>query len=77
MFLRVDGASAADDAAGAVVGAFAVADAAGPIAFRLEKTFFRRLASGTFADGILDLWHLERFPTGLMQPNGSIVTPSW
>ena len=51
MFRRVDGASAADDAAGAVVGAFAVADAAGPIAFRLEKTFFRRLASGTFADG--------------------------
>ena len=77
MFLRVAGASAADDAVGAVVGASAVADAAGPIAFRLEKTFFRRLASGTFADGDSRPLAFGTFPTGLMQPNGSIVTPSW
>ena len=35
MLLWVAGASAAADAAGAVVGASAVADAAGPIAFRI------------------------------------------
>ena len=52
MLIWFAGASAAA-AACAVVGASAAAGAAGPFAFRLEKTFFRHLAFGTFSDGAM------------------------